>query len=288
MSNTQKNIRKEERRLKRLGFGDLLNSITDDEVAGNSLMYAEFAKYSNTAEFLAFAKVLGRFEIAQGEIFRLYQRRVNLTLQLLQVLMNADTQLQLVEVYKKLKKHKDALPQLVRSVVGGMIGGQMQQAAMPLMPLPAAPAVQSVTEQYTTYPWSDAAKAPNGPAPIPIAPVYLNAFGQASLGAIQDDAIGVAVSVDPIAYTVTVATNGQKITGIEEARLKLAAPGSLLVGSHQPALTTQRYLITKTEALALGFLPGTNIKPIARVLKNDSNERTIVVVDQTQITLPTP
>ena len=164
------------------------------------------------------------------------------------------------------------LPSLVRSIAAGALGGQLTQQQHPAVVLPVPPATD-----WTTY-----ETILNGPQPVAYGAVMLQA-GRARLAGPADNAIGVAVSV--AGPSCEVATDGQKIKNIPAERMKDLSPGDRLFV--YPNGYKDRYLVTQAEAAAL--LPPLSLsKCIGRVLRNDAEQRTIVVQDGETITTPPP
>lgn len=290
----EKDIERVEERLDELTLEQIIEKVSPEDVANNSIITKRMlASNSVDKPWVHFAHTLGTWEIGIGEILKKFQIDINASMQLLQVLMGADTQQQLLEMTAKLSIQKRKLPGLVKSILAGYAGGALaQRQTRPLFPhFPASfPDPASTPSTPTTtdgagevYPWSDGAKANSNLAPQLFGGVALFG-GKAQLSALTDDAIGVAVSVDTTAKTVTVKTNGQKIAGMPAGTLGGLIPGDVLYPSAQ--LINGRYLITAGEAIANGSTTGTPVKPIARVLKNDAQERTITIIDQSIQPLP--
>lgn len=273
MGRTERNVRKIEGQIEKLTLAEIIDSVTDEEMKGNSYIFNQLMTVdAPEPAWVKFASTVGRWEIGIGDVFRHNQRRINMALQLLSIMMNAQDEIKLIEIYKKLKQNREQIPSIVRSVVGGMIGGQLQAQYNP--------PVQVVPTQTTD--WTSYEVAPNLPSPVNYGPVSLIS-GKAYLSPPGNDAIGVAVSV---AGTVAeVATNGQKIKNIPADKMQDLSPGDMLFAV--PAPIKNRNLITMAEAQTV-FAIGNPIKPIARVLRNDSEQHTIVIEDLPIRLIPAP
>lgn len=269
---TERSISKVESRIRRLTLSDIIASVSDDDLKAHSFLFNQLMDVeAPDPAWLKFSGLIGRFEIALGDMMRSNQRNINYSLQLLQILMNAESKIQLVEIYKKLKDQRKRLPSLVRSIAAGALGGQLVQQQQPI----AVP-IQSQTD-WTTY-----ETVINGPQPVAYGAVMLQA-GRARLAGPGDNAIGVAVSV--AGPSCEVATDGQKIKNVPAERMRDLSPGDRLFV--YPNGYKDRYLVTQAEAAAL--LPPLSLsKCIGRVLRNDAEQRTIVVQDGETITTPPP
>lgn len=270
---TDRNVERVEKHIKTLSLIDLINSVTDDDLKADSYIYQQLMTVdAPEPTWVKFASVMGRWEVAIGEAFRNNQRRTNLALQLLSVMMNAQDNIQLLTIYKKLKKNRDQLPTMIKSVVGGMLGASMvhQQAPPVILPAPQ--------DDWTSY-----ETQLNAPAAVAYGAVFLEAGQKARRADPPQEAVGIAVSVS--GNVAQVATEGQKIKNVPADKMQDLNAGDMLYTYH---LTHKnRYLITLAEASLL--LPiGSFLKPIGKVLRNDTEQRTIVVVDRPAINVPVP
>lgn len=269
---TEQSISKVEKRIRRLTLSDIIASVSDDDLKESSFLFNQLMDVeSPDPAWVKFSGLIGRFEIALGDMMRSNQRNINYSLQLLQILMNAESKIQLVEIYKKLKDQRKRLPSLVRSIAAGAFGGQLAAQQQPVaVPLPPS-------TDWTTY-----ETVINGPQPVAYGAVTVTA-ARARNAAPADNAIGIAVSV--AGPSCEVATDGQKIKNVPAERMKDLSPGELLFV--YPNGYKDRYLITMPEASTL-LSPMAPIKNIGRVLRNDAEQRTILVQDGEILATPPP
>lgn len=284
MDNTEKSIRKTEEVLEQLSLERLMDSLQPDEIQENSLIAQRLLNFPDVdPAFRRFAQTLGAWEIGIGEIMGQIQGDVSDSLQLLQVLTNTENKIQLMEFSARLKKVERKIPSIVREIAAGMFGASLAQpqgGMIPGLPFASQPSPfppPSVDPDYVSYEWTDAAKLPSGPAPVVRGGVKVIG-GKAQLAGPSDNAIGVAVSVNNTDKLVSVAVNGDKLAGLGASDLVGLNAGDELI----PSLVevSGRYLMTIAEASAQGIIAGTPIKIIARVIRNDTNGRSIVVLDQ--------
>lgn len=283
-SRIEQDIRAEARHLHQLTLEQIIGSIKPNEVQKNSFIAKKLLSVNNPdAPWVHFANTLGSWEIGVGEVMRHIQADTTTALQLLQVLMGARNDLQLMEMNQKLQQVKDRIPSMVRQITTGLVGGMMAHPQTPALPLPApAPPDDKPRREFITYDWARIARNPDGPAPQRLAGVYAAADGARIANHFQD-AIGVAVSVDEKAYTVKVATNGQLLDDLPPDCLGDLAVGTVLHCSDSPL--SGRYLITREELKSLGLPPDAIVKPIARVVRNNAQGAMLLVVDRPLQTL---
>ena len=286
--NTTEDIRALAKRIdEQQTYDQLFDSFTPEDIKENSVIAAKLLNHANPDPgWVRFAQVLGAYELTAGEMHKQLQQSVDASQQLLMVMTGAQDQMQLLELTLKLKKLEKKIPSMLKQLTMGMAGGQAAAQAsqypivLPAQQTPATdPSTNPSTATYTSYPWSNAAKATGGPAPQVYGAIFVSANG-AQLAATGDKAIGVAVSVDTNAKTVNVAVNGQQITGLPSSFFSGLQLGDELIA--RPLGGTTRTLITMAEALAQGVTPGVPVKVIARVLTIGS----IVITDQAQQPLP--
>lgn len=269
---TEQNISKVESRIRRLTLSDIIASVSDDDLKAHSYLFTQLMDVeAPDPAWLKFSGLIGRFEIALGDMMRSNQRNINYSLQLLQILMNAESKIQLVEIYKKLKEQRKRLPSLVRSIAAGAFGGQLAAQQTPIA-IPVQPGTD-----WTTY-----ETVQNGPQPVAYGAVTI-ASSKARFAGVTENAIGIAVSVS--GPSCEVATDGQKIKNVPAERMKDLSAGEMLFV--YPNGYKDRYLITLPEATTL-LAPFSFIKCIGRVLRNDVEQRTIVVEDRDLAMIPPP
>lgn len=290
MDRTERDIREVAQELEEQTFEQMFVTWKPEDLNENSLLVERMLRLPNPdPAWVEFAHMLGRFELSVGESYRALQNRVNNSLQLLMVLTGAKTEMQILEYTRRLKQVEKKLPSLVKQLATGVLGGQLgAQSQFPGgfgFPIPQAPTNSTPSESSTLeeFPWSTGAKQNNPLAPQPIAGVFLVADG-AQIAGINDNAIGIAVEVDAAAKTVQVALSGQIVRDIDPAMMSGLSMGDELIPV--PVKVNGRYFITPAEALSGGYGAGTPIKIIGRVIKNDANERAILVVDRPVIPLP--
>lgn len=292
MERIERDIKAEAEKLSGLTFAELMDTFEPDEIRTNSILANKLLNVSNPdAPWVAFANLMGAWELAMGESYKTLQTQINTSLQLLMVLTGAKNQMQLLEYTYRLRKIEKQLPSMVRQIANGILGGQLAvQNQAPIL-VPSAPqsapgggTQSNPATAYTVYPWNKFAKMSNGPIPRVFGGILLRVDG-AQLASIADNSIGVAVSVDAQAQTVTVASNGQQINDIDPTLMSGLSFGDELLPS--VAVIGGRNLITVAEALANGIVAGSPVKTIARVLKNDNAGHSIVILDRAITPLPT-
>lgn len=294
MGTLEENIRSVEDTIDELNLEQIMDSLSEDDVKDNSMIARRMLNFPDVdAPFRRFVHVLGAWEIGIGDTMQAMQQEINQSLQVLQVLTGAEDKIALMEFSRRLKKVERRIPSMVRQIAQQLYGQAYANQLIPSFPAlpgtapnngdagstpnpPAAPV-------YYSYDWSDAAKATGGPAPVQYGGIVLTA-GKAERAGHNQNAIGVATSVDSTAKTVKVAINGQTITGFTATELAGLNAGDELIPVSNSV--TGRYLITLAEAGVVPIVAGSPIKVLARVIQNNADIRAIVVVDQALRPMP--
>jgi len=292
MKRTERDIKDEAKRLESLTFEQQFNAWTPEDINANSLLAEKMLTLPNPdASWVEFAHMLGRLELTMGEAHRELQGRVTNSLQLLMVLTGASNEMQILEYTQRLKQVEKRLPSLVKQLATGIIGGQIGSQGQSLSlgyQVPSLPPSQSGNQEvpsqgFAVFPWNTPAKGNASLAPKVGAGAFLIVDG-VQISNLGDNAFGIVVEVDAVAKTARVAVNGEKIDSLPASLFTGLSVGDELLPV--ASLTNGRYLVTAAEALNSGVPTGSPSKIIARVLKNNAEERLIVVLDRPISPLP--